>query len=46
MNDLHWMTVAQAARTIAAGKLSPVELMKAMLECISRLNGKLNVFMA
>jgi len=46
MNDLHWVTVAEAARTTAAGKLSPVELMKALLERIGRFNGKLNVFMA
>ena len=40
MNDLHWMTVAEAARAIAARKLSPVELMKALLERIGRLDSQ------
>src|SRR5947209_9113555 len=44
MIDLHWMTVAEAARAIAARELSPVELMNALLERISRLDPKLNVF--
>ena len=44
MNDLHWMTVAEAASAIAARKLSPVELMKALLERIGRLDPKLNAF--
>ena len=44
MNDLHWMTVTEAAGAIAARELSPVELMKALLERIGRLDPKLNVF--
>jgi aspartyl-tRNA(Asn)/glutamyl-tRNA(Gln) amidotransferase subunit A len=44
VNDLHWMTAAEAARAIAARELSPVELMKALLERIGRLDPKLNVF--
>src|SRR5438045_7534963 len=44
MSDLHWMTVAESARAIAARELSPVELMNALLERISRLDPKLNVF--
>ena len=44
MSGLHWMTAAAAARAIAAGELSPVELMKALLERIARLDPKLNVF--
>jgi hypothetical protein len=44
VNDLHWMTVAEAASAIAARKLSPVELMKALLERIGRLDPKLNAF--
>src|SRR5438874_3907897 len=44
MSDLHWMTVAEAARAIAASKLWPVELMRALLERIGRLDPKLNVF--
>jgi Asp-tRNA(Asn)/Glu-tRNA(Gln) amidotransferase A subunit family amidase len=34
MNDLHWMTLVEAAGNIAARKLSPVELMSALLERI------------
>jgi aspartyl-tRNA(Asn)/glutamyl-tRNA(Gln) amidotransferase subunit A len=44
MNDLHWMTVAEAARAIATRKLSPVELMSALLERIGRLDPTLHVF--
>ena len=44
MNDLHWMTLVEAAGAIAARKLSPVELMSALLERIGRLDPKLNVF--
>ena len=44
MSDLHWMTVAEAARAIATRELSPVELMNSLLERIGRLDPKLNVF--
>jgi len=44
VTDLHWLTAAQAAQAIAARKLSPVELMTALLERIGRLDPKLNVF--
>jgi len=44
MSDLHWLTAMEAAQAIAARKLSPVELMKALLERIARLDPKLNVF--
>jgi hypothetical protein len=44
MNDLHWMTLVEAAGAIAARKLSPVELMSALLKRIGRLDPKLNVF--
>jgi aspartyl-tRNA(Asn)/glutamyl-tRNA(Gln) amidotransferase subunit A len=44
MSDLHWMTVAAAARAIATQELSPVELTTALLERISRIDPKLNVF--
>jgi aspartyl-tRNA(Asn)/glutamyl-tRNA(Gln) amidotransferase subunit A len=44
MSDLHWVTAAEAAQAIAARKLSPVDLMKALLERIDRLDPKLNVF--
>jgi aspartyl-tRNA(Asn)/glutamyl-tRNA(Gln) amidotransferase subunit A len=44
VSDLHWMTAAEAAQAIAARKLSPVELMAALLQRIGRLDPKLNVF--
>ena len=44
MSDLRWIGAAEAARAIAARKLSPVELTTALLERIGRLDPKLNVF--
>jgi aspartyl-tRNA(Asn)/glutamyl-tRNA(Gln) amidotransferase subunit A len=44
VSDLHWLTAVDAAQAIAARKLSPVELMTALLERIARLDPKLNVF--
>jgi aspartyl-tRNA(Asn)/glutamyl-tRNA(Gln) amidotransferase subunit A len=44
MTDLHWLGAAEAARAIAARELSPVELMKALLDRIARLDPKLNAF--
>ena len=44
MSDPHWLTASEAARAIAARKLSPVELMTALLERIGRLDPKLHVF--
>jgi aspartyl-tRNA(Asn)/glutamyl-tRNA(Gln) amidotransferase subunit A len=44
MTDLHWLSAADAARAIATRKLSPVDLMKALLDRISRLDTKLNAF--
>ena len=44
MNDLHWTTLVEAAGNITARKLSPFELMSALLERIGRLDPKLNVF--
>ena len=44
MSDLHWMTATEAGQAITARKLSPVELMKALLERIARLDPRLNVF--
>jgi aspartyl-tRNA(Asn)/glutamyl-tRNA(Gln) amidotransferase subunit A len=44
VTDLHWMTAAEAAQAIVARKLSPVELMNALLQRIERLDPKLNVF--
>jgi aspartyl-tRNA(Asn)/glutamyl-tRNA(Gln) amidotransferase subunit A len=44
VSDLHWMTAGEAAQAIAAQKLSPVELMNALLQRIGRLDPRLNVF--
>jgi aspartyl-tRNA(Asn)/glutamyl-tRNA(Gln) amidotransferase subunit A len=44
MTDLHWLGAAEAAHAIAAKELSPVELMKALLDRIARLDPKLNAF--
>jgi aspartyl-tRNA(Asn)/glutamyl-tRNA(Gln) amidotransferase subunit A len=44
MSELHWLPATEAARAIAARELSPVELMRELLERIARLNPKLNVF--
>src|ERR1700761_2644433 len=44
MTERQWRREAEAARAIATRKLSPVELMKALLERIGRLDPKLNVF--
>src|SRR3954449_9971491 len=44
MSELHWLSAAEAARAIAARELSPVELMRALLQRIERLDPKLNVF--
>ncbi|MFO1081268.1 MAG: amidase [Reyranellaceae bacterium] len=42
--DLHWLTVASAARAIAHRKLSPVALVEALLARIDALDPKLNAF--
>lgn len=44
MTDLHFFSVTQAANAIAAKKLSPVDLMQALLQRIERLDPKLNAF--
>ncbi len=44
MSALHWMTVAESARKIAARELSPVELMDALLKRVDSLDPKLNAF--
>ena len=36
MNDLHWMTLVEAAGAIAARKTLTVELMSALLERVGR----------
>jgi aspartyl-tRNA(Asn)/glutamyl-tRNA(Gln) amidotransferase subunit A len=42
--DLHWLTASEAARAFAARKLSPVELMQALLARIEVLDPKINAF--
>ena len=42
MTDLHFLTIAQASDQIKAGKLSPVELTKAFLDRVRRLDNRLN----
>lgn len=44
MSELHWMPAGMAARAIAARELSPVDLTKALLDRIERLDPKLNAF--
>ncbi|MEJ1161363.1 amidase [Prosthecomicrobium sp. N25] len=44
MTDLHFLTIAEAARLIRVRKLSPVELTKAYLARIEALDPKLNAF--
>ncbi len=44
MSDLHWLTAAEASRAFAAKKLSPVELMTALLARIQRFDPKLHAF--
>jgi aspartyl-tRNA(Asn)/glutamyl-tRNA(Gln) amidotransferase subunit A len=44
VTELHWLGVAEAAGAIAAKDLSPVELMKALLDRIAALDPQLNAF--
>ncbi len=44
VTELHWLGAAEAAHAIAAQELSPVELMKALLDRIAALDPKLNAF--
>ena len=43
-NDLHWLTAAGVSRAYAAGAVSPVELVRALLDRIGRLDPQLNAF--
>jgi aspartyl-tRNA(Asn)/glutamyl-tRNA(Gln) amidotransferase subunit A len=45
MSELHWMTANAAATAITKGELSPVELVKALLDRIERLDPCLNAFL-
>ena len=42
--DIHSLTIAEAARLIAARKLSPVELTEALLHRIETFDGQINAF--
>ena len=44
MNEAHWLTATAAAAAIAARRLSPVELMEALLARIGRLDARLHAF--
>jgi len=44
MSELHWMSSSAAARAIATRELSPVELVRALLARIGRLDPRLNAF--
>ena len=43
-DDLAWLTATQASRAFAARKLSPTELVRALLARIERLDPQLNAF--
>jgi aspartyl-tRNA(Asn)/glutamyl-tRNA(Gln) amidotransferase subunit A len=42
--DLHFLTIAEASSLIRAKKLSPVELTRAYIERVKKLDGRLNSF--
>jgi len=44
VQDLHWISASEASRAFAAKRLSPVDLVKALLERITRLDPQYNVF--
>ena len=44
VKDLHWLPVTRAAQAIAARELSPVDLTKALLDRIEKLDPRLNAF--
>jgi len=44
VSELHWLGAAEAAQAIAERELSPVELMKALLERVATLDPRLNAF--
>src|SRR5438105_469133 len=44
MTDAHWLTAAQIGQAYAARKLSPVELVQALLARIEKHNGDLDAF--
>lgn len=44
MSPLHWLGAGEAAGLMATGRLSPVELMQALLERIAAVDPKINAF--
>ena len=46
MNDLHWLTAAEIGAAYAARRLSPVELVQALLDRIAAHDPQLNAFIA
>ncbi len=46
MNDIPWLGIRDLARAMAARQLSPVEAVRAHLERIDRLDGRLHSFIA
>ena len=44
MSELPWLTASEAVREFAARRLSPVELLNALLARIERLDPKLHAF--
>ena len=44
MDDLHWLTATEAQAAYASGALSPVELMRALIDRIDRLDPAINAF--
>ncbi len=44
MTELHWLTAGEIVAAYAARKLSPVELLEALLARIAKLDPKLNAF--
>src|ERR1044071_187612 len=45
LTDLHWLTIADAARLIERRRLSPVELTDAVLARVEALDPQLNAFL-
>src|SRR5690348_11570791 len=45
MSDLHWIAANTAAAAIAKGEMSPVDLVKALLDRIELLDPRLNAFL-
>jgi aspartyl-tRNA(Asn)/glutamyl-tRNA(Gln) amidotransferase subunit A len=45
MQDIHYLSIAEASTLIAARHLSPLELVDALLDRIARLDGELNSYL-